>query len=179
MRCDVDQIVVVNGSQQGLDICARLLLDAGDRFVMEDPGYLMARRTFAATGAVAVPIPVDHDGLETERLAEVEARLAYVTPSHQYPLGGVLPIGRLPGEDRDLAAFFWSLRADQYEAWCAAGVETWRRRVLAVWPEVGPLIVSLQRPEDFTFATYSDLTVRCPCADRLAVIGDAAHCTSP
>jgi GntR family transcriptional regulator/MocR family aminotransferase len=94
VRCDVDQIIVVNGSQQGLDICARLLLDAGDRFVMEDPGYLMARHTFAATGAIAIPIPVDRDGLETERLETVEARLAYVTPSHQYPLGGVLPVGR-------------------------------------------------------------------------------------
>ncbi|SFH97663.1 MocR-like pyridoxine biosynthesis transcription factor PdxR [Bradyrhizobium sp. cf659] len=94
IRCDVDQIVVANGSQQGLDICARLLLDAGDRFVMEDPGYLMARYAFSATGAVAVPIPVDADGLQTERLDGVEARLAYVTPSHQYPLGGVMPIGR-------------------------------------------------------------------------------------
>ncbi|MEK9284067.1 MULTISPECIES: PLP-dependent aminotransferase family protein [unclassified Bradyrhizobium] len=106
VRCEVDQIVVVNGSQQGLDICARLLLDAGDRFVMEDPGYLMARHTFAATGAVAIPIPVDQDGLETERLDGVEARLAYVTPSHQYPLGGVLPIGRR----HQLLA--WARRAD-------------------------------------------------------------------
>jgi GntR family transcriptional regulator/MocR family aminotransferase len=94
VRCDVDQIVIVNGSQQGLDLCARLLLETGDRFVMEDPGYLMARHAFAATGAIAVPIPVDRDGLETERLATIEARLAYVTPSHQYPLGGVLPIAR-------------------------------------------------------------------------------------
>jgi GntR family transcriptional regulator/MocR family aminotransferase len=108
VRCDVDQIVVVNGSQQGLDICARLLLNAGDRFVMEDPGYLMARHAFSATGAVAVPIPVDRDGLETERLADVEARLAYVTPSHQYPLGGVLPIGRR----HQLLA--WARRSDAY-----------------------------------------------------------------
>jgi GntR family transcriptional regulator / MocR family aminotransferase len=94
VRCEVDQIIVVNGSQQGLDLCARLLLDSGDRFVMEDPGYLMARRVFSATGAAAVPIPVDMDGLQTERLAKTEARLAYVTPSHQFPLGGVMPIGR-------------------------------------------------------------------------------------
>ena len=94
VRCEVDQIVVVNGSQQGLDICARLLLDAGDRFVMEDPGYQMARHTFAVTGAVAVPIKVDAEGLQTERLDGFAARLAYVTPSHQYPLGGVMPIGR-------------------------------------------------------------------------------------
>ena len=94
IRCDLDQIIVVNGSQQGLDICARLLLDAGDRFVMEDPGYQMAHHTFVATGAIAVPIAVDADGLETARLDGIEARLAYVTPSHQYPLGGVMPIGR-------------------------------------------------------------------------------------
>ncbi|WP_414645164.1 PLP-dependent aminotransferase family protein [Bradyrhizobium sp.] len=94
IRCEVDQIVVVNGSQQGLDICARLLLDDGDRFVMEDPGYQMARHTFAATGAETVPVPVDADGLQTAQLDGIEARLAYVTPSHQYPLGGVMPIGR-------------------------------------------------------------------------------------
>lgn len=94
VRCEVDQIIVVNGSQQGLDICSRLLLDAGDRFVMEDPGYQMARHTFAATGAVAVPVTVDAEGLQTEQLDGITARLAYVTPSHQYPLGGVMPIGR-------------------------------------------------------------------------------------
>nr|WP_083219505.1 PLP-dependent aminotransferase family protein [Bradyrhizobium icense] len=94
VRCEVDQIIVVNGSQQGLDLCARLLLNSGDRFVMEDPGYLMARHVFSATGAAAVPIPVDVDGLDTERLAKIEARLAYVTPSHQFPLGGVMAIAR-------------------------------------------------------------------------------------
>ncbi|MDF0492990.1 PLP-dependent aminotransferase family protein [Bradyrhizobium yuanmingense] len=94
VQAEIDQIVIVNGSQQGLDLCARLLLDRDDRFVMEDPGYLMARHTFAATGAIAVPVSVDGDGLETERLAGIDARLAYVTPSHQYSLGGVLPIAR-------------------------------------------------------------------------------------
>ncbi|RZN08008.1 aspartate aminotransferase [Bradyrhizobium genosp. SA-3] len=94
VRCDSDQIIVVNGSQQGLDLCARLLLDPGDRFVMEDPGYLMAKHAFSATGATAVPIPVDKDGLLTERLTKTEARVAYVTPSHQFPLGSVMPIGR-------------------------------------------------------------------------------------
>lgn len=108
VRCAVDQIVVVNGSQQGLDLCARLMLDASDRFVMEDPGYLMARRVFAATGAIAVPVPVDADGLETERLAKLDARLAYVTPSHQFPMGGVLPIARR----HQLLA--WARRFDAY-----------------------------------------------------------------
>lgn len=94
LRCDLDQIIIVNGSQQGLDLCARLLLDPGDRFVMENPCYAMARHIFSATGATPISLPVDKDGLNTELLAGAEARLAYVTPSHQFPLGGVMPIGR-------------------------------------------------------------------------------------
>src|SRR6185312_1396434 len=77
LQCDVDQIIVVSGSQQGLDLCARLLLDPGDRFAMESPGYLMAQHAFSATGAVAVPIAVDENGLVPEQLAKSEARLAY------------------------------------------------------------------------------------------------------
>ncbi len=95
LRCGAEQIVVVHGSQQAIDLCARLLLDAGDAFVFEDPGYLMARRCFEATGATLLPVPVDSHGVDTARLPQDErARLAYVTPSHQFPLGGTLPIAR-------------------------------------------------------------------------------------
>ena len=93
--CDSEQILVVHGSQQGIDLCARLLLNASDAFVFEDPGYLMARRCFEATGARCLATPVDGHGLDTSRLPnDKNARLAYVTPSHQFPLGGVLPITR-------------------------------------------------------------------------------------
>lgn len=92
--CEIDQIIIVNGSQQGLDLCARLLLDPNDRFVIEEPCYAMARRIFASTGATAVPIDVDDAGLNTAKLGECKARLAYVTPSHQFPLGGVMSISR-------------------------------------------------------------------------------------
>ena len=92
IRCTADEVVIVNGSQQGLDLCARLLLDPGDPFVMEDPGYGLARHAFLAAGGVAVPVPVDAEGMETRDLPP--ARLAYVTPSHQYPLGAVLSAAR-------------------------------------------------------------------------------------
>lgn len=93
--CDSEQIVVVNGTQQALDLCARVLLDPGDTFAFEDPGYLIARHCFEASGGVPLPVPVDEHGLDTRRLpADGRARLAYVTPSHQFPLGGVLPVGR-------------------------------------------------------------------------------------
>ncbi|MHC8381850.1 MocR-like pyridoxine biosynthesis transcription factor PdxR [Pseudomonas sp. LB3P14] len=95
LTCEADQILVVHGSQQGLDLCARLLLNPNDAFVCEDPGYRMARYSFAATGAKALPITVDGSGLDTGALPEDDrVRLAYVTPSHQFPMGAVLPVAR-------------------------------------------------------------------------------------
>ena len=95
LRCDAEQIVIVHGSQQAIDLCARVLLDPDDAFAFEDPGYLMARRCFEAAGARLWPVPVDAHGLDTDRLPhDSRVRLAYVTPSHQFPLGGTLPMGR-------------------------------------------------------------------------------------
>lgn len=97
IRCTPERIVIVNGSQQGLDLCARLLLDPGDRFLCENPGYALARHAFTAVGGVEIPVPVDAEGLRTDGLrsdALAAAVLAYVTPSHQFPLGGVLSAAR-------------------------------------------------------------------------------------
>lgn len=94
INCRLDQIIIFNGSQQALDLISRILLDPEDKFVIENPSYAMARWSFESTGATAVPIEVDEDGLRTDQLKAVQARLAYVTPSHQYPMGGVLPINR-------------------------------------------------------------------------------------
>lgn len=95
LRCGIDDVLVVAGSQQGLDLCARVLVDPGDPVAIEDPCYPMARHVFAAAGARLVPVAADGDGLCTDRLATVPAaRVAFVTPSHQFPLGGVLPVAR-------------------------------------------------------------------------------------
>ncbi|MGE0513882.1 MAG: PLP-dependent aminotransferase family protein, partial [Hyphomicrobiaceae bacterium] len=94
VRCSVEQIIVVNGSQQGLDLCARLLLDDGDTFAIEDPCYWAARHVFESTGASPVKIPVDAEGLQTAALTNCQARLCYVTPAHQFPLGHVLSASR-------------------------------------------------------------------------------------
>jgi GntR family transcriptional regulator / MocR family aminotransferase len=96
VRCEAEQVVVVSGSQQGLDLAARLLLDPGDRAWMEDPGYLGARGALLAAGARVVAIPVDDDGLDVASgmRAAPGARLAYVTPSHQYPLGVTMSLSR-------------------------------------------------------------------------------------
>ncbi|MEM1177670.1 MAG: PLP-dependent aminotransferase family protein [Acidobacteriota bacterium] len=96
LACSPEQILIVRGSQQGLDLAARVLLDPGDAVWMEDPGYGAAEVAFAAGGARLVRVPVDKDGLDVDagRRLEPAARLAYVTPSHQYPLGVTLSLAR-------------------------------------------------------------------------------------
>lgn len=95
LHCTADQILIVQGAQQAIDLCARLLLEPETAYVFEEPGYAMARRCFEATGARLVSVPVDSLGMDTTCLpADTQVRLAYVTPSHQFPLGGILPITR-------------------------------------------------------------------------------------
>ncbi|MCV9999306.1 PLP-dependent aminotransferase family protein [Pararhizobium sp. YC-54] len=95
IRCQAEQIVVTNGSQQALDLCARALLNPGDRVLIEEPCYAMARNVFVTLGAQATPVACDDDGLKTDRLPDpLSHALAFVTPSHQFPLGGVLSVGR-------------------------------------------------------------------------------------
>jgi len=95
ISCSIDQLCIVNGSQQAIDLCARLLVDPGDPVVVENPGYRMAHLVFEAQGARLVGVGVDGHGLRTDLLTQVpRARLAYVTPTHQFPLGAFLPIGR-------------------------------------------------------------------------------------
>ncbi|CAN5866514.1 PLP-dependent aminotransferase family protein [soil metagenome] len=105
--CGADQVIVVNGSQQGVDLAARVLLDAGQEVWMEDPGYPGARAALSAAGAVAVPVPVDDEGMcvaEGERIAP-RARMAYVSPSHQFPLGVTM------SASRRLELLRWAARA--------------------------------------------------------------------
>jgi GntR family transcriptional regulator/MocR family aminotransferase len=96
VRCEAEQIMVVSGSQQALDISVRALLDRGDRVWMEEPGYRYARRVFALNGCRIMPVPVDDEGLDVamgiRRFAD--ARAALVTPSHQYPLGATMSASR-------------------------------------------------------------------------------------
>jgi GntR family transcriptional regulator/MocR family aminotransferase len=93
VRCDASQVIIVNGSQQALDLACRVLLDRGDRAVIEDPQYLGMREVFRAAGVHLHPVPVDEDGLDTSKLPNA-ARLAVVTPSHQFPTGTILSMSR-------------------------------------------------------------------------------------
>jgi GntR family transcriptional regulator / MocR family aminotransferase len=96
VRCTADTVLILSSSQQALDLASRVLLDPGDAAWIEEPGYLGARGALDAAGARLMPVPVDDEGLivSAGRKLAPEARLAYVTPSHQYPLGSVLSLGR-------------------------------------------------------------------------------------
>src|SRR5262245_36039910 len=96
VQCDAEQILIVSGSQQALAIAARVLLDPGQAAWVEEPGYAGARNALAAAGARLVPVPVDHEGLNVAagRRIGPRARVAYVTPSHQYPLGATMSATR-------------------------------------------------------------------------------------
>src|SRR5579864_509410 len=96
VRCEARQILIVSGSQQGLEITTRVLLDPGDQVWMEEPGYRFARSVFACSGCVVVPVRVDAEGLNVAAGAKqcVGARAVLVTPSHQYPLGVTMSASR-------------------------------------------------------------------------------------
>ena len=105
-RCEPEQVMIVAGSQQGLDLAARVLLDPGDLAWIEDPAYRGACGALLGAGAKLVPIPVDDQGLDGAAGESIcaAARLVYVTPSHQYPLGVTMSLARR------LALLDWAIR---------------------------------------------------------------------
>lgn len=110
VRCAADDILITAGSLHGLDLVSRLLLNPGDRVLFEDPGYVRGRSVFAATGVEVVSVPVDANGMcvGAGLKQAPDARLAYVTPSRQYPTGAVMSLERR----RELVE--WARRS---EAW--------------------------------------------------------------
>jgi GntR family transcriptional regulator/MocR family aminotransferase len=93
VRCSPEQIVIVSGSQQALDLCARLLLDPGDEVAVEQPGYAAARQLFLANGATLRWLRVTDEGASLDELTS-RTRLVHVTPSHQFPTGVSMSLAR-------------------------------------------------------------------------------------
>ena len=95
LHCDPAQIVVTNGAQQAISLCAQLLVTPGARVAVENPGYRAAGPALAIAGAQLGGVAVDGEGLNSAALERIEeCRLVYVTPSHQYPTGVTLSLAR-------------------------------------------------------------------------------------
>jgi GntR family transcriptional regulator/MocR family aminotransferase len=107
VRCDPSQILVTTGSQQALQISAQVLLDPNDRVWMEEPGYPGARQAFLTVGAQLVPARVDDHGMNVAEIIRRggDARVVYVTPSHQYPMGMTM------GATRRILLLNWAMRS--------------------------------------------------------------------
>jgi len=131
IRCDPEQVIITSGAQQAVHLTGQLLLNPGDKVWVENPGYRGARLALRAAGAELVPVPVDADGLRVEDglAAAPRARLAYVTPSHQYPLGVTM------GLPRRLALLDW---AERHQAWIIEDDYDSEYRY------TGPMLASLQ-----------------------------------
>ncbi len=110
VRCAAEQIVIVSGIQQALDLLARLLLKRGDRIWMEDPGYFGAGIAFDNARARIVAVAVDHEGLSVSAGIRISpnAKGAYVTPAHQFPLCVTMSL------ERRLALLSWAARAGAF-----------------------------------------------------------------
>ncbi len=95
VHCTPAQVVIVSGAQQVLDILIRLLLRPGDEVLVETPGYTVAFDLFRAYEAQLTALPVDDEGFPVENIpADNQARLAFVTPTHQFPRGGAMSLAR-------------------------------------------------------------------------------------
>jgi GntR family transcriptional regulator / MocR family aminotransferase len=105
VNCEHSQIIVSNGSQQALDLIARVLVDRGDNVAIEDPHYQGTREILSAFGAHLCPVAIDRLGLNPRGLPR-EARLLFVTPSHQFPTGVILPL------ERRLAILKWARQSN-------------------------------------------------------------------
>ncbi|WP_263368029.1 MocR-like pyridoxine biosynthesis transcription factor PdxR [Edaphobacter bradus] len=103
--CTAEQVIVLSGVQEALDLSARLLLNPGDRVCMEDPGYFGATKIFEAMRAKICPLAVDKEGMKLPGARHHGARLVYTTPAHQAPLGMTMSL------PRRLALLEWARRS--------------------------------------------------------------------
>ncbi len=110
VNCADDQVIVVNGAREAIDIAVRALVDPGDEIVLEEPHYVDARYPMVAAGGQLLSVPVDEDGMDVSHLPRRadRVRLAYVTPSHQFPVGGIMPLARR------IQLLRWARRSEAY-----------------------------------------------------------------
>jgi salicylate hydroxylase len=149
-----------------------LVIDAlGSRSPIAESLWGPRLHTPLAWGALWATLPWPASGFDQTTLEQRYARANRMI--------GVLPIGQRATGGPQEAAFFWSLKAADLAQWQARGLAPWKDEVHALWPETAPLLDAITDPTQLVFASYGHHTLALPYASRLAVIGDAAHATSP
>lgn len=149
-----------------------LVVDAtGARSVLKAHSRLPAEPRPLAYGAFWASLGWRGDGFDAHALQQ--------RYEHASVMIGVLPIGRQAPGSEPQAAFFWSLKPAEADAVQAAGLDAWKRRIAALWPQTQPYLDQIDGFERLTLARYGHHTLVYPAGRRLAVIGDAAHSTSP
>jgi 2-polyprenyl-6-methoxyphenol hydroxylase-like FAD-dependent oxidoreductase len=131
----------------------------------------IARKTILHYGALWTNIAWPGDAFNSNMLEQ-----RYRRASH---MAGLLPIGKQDLKGTQQAAFFWSLKRSDLEAWRNSSLERWKSDVAELWPEVVPLLSDIAHHEQLTFAQYDHFTAAIPYSQGLVHIGDAAHATSP
>jgi len=152
--------LVIDAMGAGSPVARRLLAAAGHRRMELGFGALWA----------TTPWPDDRH-FDPRALQQVYRRADTMI--------GVLPVGRRPRDTTPLATVFWSLKHADHPRWRAEGLNAWKAQVLSFWPETAPILDTLTDPDQLTMARYGHHTLSLPVAAKLAVIGDAAHSTSP
>ncbi|MBG1231371.1 FAD-dependent oxidoreductase [Aestuariivirga litoralis] len=149
-----------------------LVIDAmGSRSLLLPLASAPQSRRALAYGAIWASLPWQADGFDPHALEQ-----RYRNASQ---MCGVLPIGRMREGEEAQAAFFWSLKHQDYEAWRERGLERWKEDVLQLWPETVPLLASIKSENQMTLARYEHRTLPLPFGTGLVFVGDSAHSTSP
>lgn len=149
-----------------------LVIDAlGSRSTIAESLYGPKLHHPLAWGALWASLPWPASGFDPHTLEQRYTRANRMI--------GVFPTGQRSAGCGKQAALFWSLKAQDYTTWQAAGIVAWKAEVQSLWPETAPLLQGITDPDQLVFASYGHHTLALPVAGRLAFIGDAAHSTSP
>lgn len=171
LRNSGDKIELIAAGSQSL-AAADLAVDAsGARSTLKPKASRGNEVKPLAYGALWASLKWHDDGFLANALQQRYERASVMI--------GVLPIGSIAPEAERLAAFFWSVRLADAEKLYADGLDAWKARVAGYWPQCQPYLDQIDVFDQLALARYGHHTLRPPVAERLAVIGDAAHSTSP
>ena len=168
---DGHQIHLTDDSGERFDDFDLLVDASGARTRLQDLSPYVTQRRELSYGALWGSFDWPDTGFEANILNQ-----RYVGA---HTMVGVLPIGRHFGAERDQVAFFWSIKTRAYDQWLSEGLDRWKEKVHAIWPETDVILDQITDSSQMALARYGHSTMRQPFGDRIVYLGDAAHSTSP